>query len=202
MFTVNVPKDWGRTRELIWTITVNNKTERAIGWLQAEWEIDPVGGANTGGRTDPEYVKNKPPTMSIDPVAAVRLPATLTLSASVADDGLPKPRGRGKPPVGQETPPTLQGGTDAPVNVPQVASRETPPGATAPGGAARPPAPSVSWIVWRGPANVAFSPRSAEIKDGRAATTATFAKPGEYVLRASATDTLKVTRTDVKVVVQ
>ncbi len=62
MFTVNIPKDWDKKRELIWTVTVNGKTERAVGWLQSEWEIDPVGGAGTGGRTDEEYVKNKPPT--------------------------------------------------------------------------------------------------------------------------------------------
>ena len=48
LFTVAVPKDWGK-KELIWTLTVNGKTERAYGWLQPEWEIDPSGGAATGG---------------------------------------------------------------------------------------------------------------------------------------------------------
>jgi hypothetical protein len=202
MFTVNVPKDWDKKRELIWTVTVNGKTERAVGWLQSEWEIDPVGGANTGGRTDEEYVKNRPPTITLAAVAPVKLPAAATLTATVADDGLPKPRGRGKPAVGQETPPTLQGGTEAPVNVPAInarAIRETPPGATAGAGAGRPQGPSVSWIVWRGPADARFSPRFAEPKDGRAVTTATFTQPGEYVLRAIATDTLKTSSQDVKV---
>ena len=37
MFTVNVPKDWDRKREVIWSVTVNGKTERAVGWLQPEW---------------------------------------------------------------------------------------------------------------------------------------------------------------------
>ena len=203
MFTVNVPKDWDKKRELIWTVTVNGKTERAVGWLQSEWEIDPVGGANTGGRTDEEYVKNKPPSITLATVAPVKLPATATLTATLTDDGLPKPRGRGKPAVGQETPPTLQGGSEAPVNVPAVAARsarETPAGAT--GGSARPQGPSVSWIVWRGPADAVFSPRLAEPKDGKTVTTATFTKPGEYVLRAIATDTLKSSSQDVKVTVQ
>ena len=205
MFTVNVPKDWDRKRELIWTVTVNGKTERAVAWLQNEWEIDPVGGANTGGRTDEEYVKNKPPSITLSSVAPLKLPAAATLTATVTDDGLPKPRGRGKPAVGQETPPTLQGGTEAPVNVPSVvsrASRDTPPGATAGAGPTRPQGPSVSWSVWRGPADADFAPRFAEPKDGKAVTTATFTKPGEYVLRARVTDTLKTSSQDVKVTVQ
>jgi hypothetical protein len=191
MFFVNVPKDWGRTRELIWTITANGKTEKAIGWLQAEWEIDPAGGANTGGRTDEEYVKNSPPTIAITAVPTVKLPAAATLSAAVKDDGLPIPRGRGKPAVGQETPPTLQGGTTAPVNVPEVTARtirETPPGATPPGGQQRPQGLTVSWIVWRGPAEVTFEPRQAQPKDGVTTTTATFKQPGEYVLRGTVND--------------
>jgi hypothetical protein len=201
LFTVNVPKDWGRTQELVWTVTHNGKAEKAVGWLQTEWEIDPVGGAQQGGSTDPERVANKPPTLSVGSVPAIKLPATVTLTATVADDGLPKPRGRGKPPVGQETPPTLQGGVEAPVNVPQVSSRETPPGATAGPGSARPRGLSVSWIVWRGPAEAMFEPRFAEPKDGRTVTTATFRAPGEYVLRGAANDGLATTYTNVAVTV-
>ncbi len=205
LFTVNVPQDWGRSREVVWTVTVNGKSERAVAWLHTDWEIDPVGGAQTGGRTDEEFVKNKPPTITIAPVPAVTLPAVASLTASVADDGLPAPRGRGKPAVGQETPPTLQGGSTAPVNVPEVAARsnrETPPGATAPGGAQqRPQGVSVSWIVWRGPADVTFEPGTAQVKDGAAVTAATFKQPGEYVLRATATDTAKRTIAQVTVTV-
>jgi hypothetical protein len=194
LFTVNVPKDFGLTRELVWTVTANGKTERAVGWLQAEWEIDPRGGASQGGDTDPEIKKNKPPTVTINPVPAVKLPATATLTAKVADDGLPVPRGRGKPAVGQETPPTLQGGVDAPVNVPQIAARgrgEVPPGATNPGGrGAAPQGLNVSWIVWRGPGEVTFDPARIPVKDGVAVTTATFKVPGQYVLRATANDTM------------
>jgi hypothetical protein len=217
LFTVNIPKDWDKKRELVWTVTVNGKTERAVGWLQVEWEIDPVGGAGGGGgNTDPERLANKAPTIVVAPVAAVKLPATGALSATITDDGLPKPRPRAKPAVGQETPPTLQGGPDAPVNVPVInapAARETPPGATpapgsaaAAGGAAAPPRPlqvlSVSWTVWRGPADATFSPASAQPKDGKTLTTATFTKPGEYVLRGVATDTYKTSSADVKVTVE
>ncbi len=196
LFTVNVPRDWGRSREVIWTITANGKTEKAVGWLQTEWEIDPVGGAQQGGNTDEDYVNNKPPALTIGPVAPVRLPAKATLTASVTDDGLPKPRGRRKPAVGQETPPTLQGGTDAPVNVPAV----TPPRPPAPAGGT-PPGLGVSWIVWRGPAAAEFEPRFAEAKDGRSTTAATFSQPGEYVLRGIANDGSKTSHALVKVTV-
>lgn len=214
VFTVNVPKDWDKKREVVWALAVNGKTERAVGWLQAEWEIDPVGGAGAGGgNTDPERLANKAPTMTVAAVTAIKLPAAVTLSAAIVDDGLPKPRARAKPAVGQETPPTLQGGPDAPVNVPAInarAARETPPGATpAPGaaaGGAAAPLPqtvlSVAWSVWRGPAEATFSPASVQPKDGKAVTTATFTKAGEYVLRGVVTDTFKTFSTDVKVMVE
>jgi hypothetical protein len=206
LFTVNVPKDWDKKRELIWSVTHNGKTERAVGWLQPEWEIDPVGGAGAGGGdTDPERKANKAPTIAIAAVPAVTLPGTASLVSTITDDGLPKPRPRGRPAVGQETPPTLRGGIDAPVNVPAVAARsarETPPGATPAEGGGRPQGLSISWIVWRGPADVQFSPRNTVPADGKGTTTATFTKPGDYVLRATVTDTFKTATQDVKVTVK
>ena len=49
LFTVNVPKGWPATKEVIWTLTANGKTQKAFGWLKPEWEIDPAGGAAGGG---------------------------------------------------------------------------------------------------------------------------------------------------------
>lgn len=204
-FTVNVPKEWGK-KELTWTVTANGKTQKAIAWLQPEWEIDPAGGAGTGGRTSEEALKNKPPTISINAVSVVTLPAPLSLSAAVTDDGLPKPAAGGarKPAVGQETPPVLQGGTaDAPVNVPSVA----PPGGDGRGGgggrgAGAPQGPTVTWIVWRGPAGATFTPRVSPAKDGQAQTSVVFTKPGEYVLRGRASDRVLTAQQDVKVTVK
>ncbi len=185
LFTVTVPKDWGK-QDVVWTLTAHGKTQKAVAWLQPEWEIDPVGGAAGGGRTSEELVKNRPPTIAIGAVQPVPLPATLTLIATASDDGLPKPGpSTRKPAVGQETPPILQAPVDAPVNVPNLApdvrtgrSNERLQGLT------------VSWIVWRGPARVTFDPRSAPVADGKALVTATFTKAGTYVLRARATDGL------------
>lgn len=195
MFSVTVPKDWGK-KELVWTLTVNGKTERAIGWLQPEWEIDLAGGAQLGGRTTPELAKNGPPTIAIEPTAAITLPGTATLTTLVTDDGLPKTPQR-KPAIGQETPPILQGNTDAPVNLPQIGA-----GTVRGTRAQQPRGVSVSWILWRGPGGVTFEPPSAQPKDGKAVTTASFTKPGEYIVRVRATDTALTVQRDVKVVVK
>ena len=211
LFTVNVPKGWPINRDVVWTLTVNGKTEKALGWLRVEWEIDPAGGAGGGGGSQsPERKANQPPSLKVDPVANVKVPGPATLVATITDDGLPKPRPGGArrgSPVGQETPPTLRGGVEAPVNVPQLARAgrgETPPGAAAGGGQGqqRPQGPTVNWIVWRGPAEVTFS-RAAETEGDKRTVTATFAKPGEYVLRAVASDSLETSPPQqIKVVVQ
>jgi hypothetical protein len=60
----------------------------------------------------------------------------------------------------------------------------------------------VSWIVWRGPGDVTFTPRFAQPRDGRTDTTATFTVPGEYVLRAVASDGRLTTPVDVPVTVK
>ena len=215
LFTVNVPKGWPINRDVIWTLTVNGKTEKAFGWLRIEWEIDPAGGAGGGGgSTSAERKANQPPALKIDPVPAVKLPATAKLVATITDDGLPKPRaggGRRGSPVGQETPPTLRGGTEAPVNVPQLARSgrgENPAGATAGGGGGgggaqqqRPPGPTVAWMVWRGPAEVTFG--RAEFEGDKRILDATFKAPGEYTLRGVANDTLESSPPQfIKVVVQ
>jgi hypothetical protein len=196
MFTVTVPKDWGK-KELIWTVTANGRTQRAVAWLQPEWEIDPAGGAAGGGKTDKELLNNKPPTIDVAPPASVSVSAKLTLTAKVTDDGIPKPAPPRKPAVGQETPPTLQGPADTPVNVPQVAGVGRQRGA--PGSAPR--GPTVTWIVWRGPAGAEFEPRVSTVKDDKAETTVTFATPGDYIIRARASDRVLITDRDVKVTV-
>jgi len=184
LFSVTVPNDWG-SKELVWTVTVRGKTQRAIAWLQPEWEIDPVRGASGGGRTE-ESARNTPPRMAIDAAPSIVLSEPVRLSATASDDGLPKAGpGTRKPAVGQETPPILQGPTDAPVNVPALST-------DAAGGRSneRPQGLTVSWIVWRGPARVTFDPRVAAVNEGKAIVTASFTQPGTYVLRARANDGL------------
>jgi hypothetical protein len=190
-FIVQVPKDWGK-KELVWTVTANGKTNKAYGWLQPEWEIDPI----PDGVSSP-VLKNSPPKLAVEQTTAtVSLPGTLTLNATVTDDGLPKPPAAPrKAAIGQEEPEILKGGVDAPVNVPQVST-----GRGRGRGATPPPGPTVSWIVWRGPAVATFTP--SPVKDDKAQTSVTFSKPGDYVIRARATDRQLTTTQDIKVTVR
>ena len=40
IFKVNVPKDWDRKKELVWTLTAHGKTDTARATLLDIWEID------------------------------------------------------------------------------------------------------------------------------------------------------------------
>jgi hypothetical protein len=191
VFSVAVPKDWGN-KELIWTVVSHGRPERAVAWLRPDWEIA-VPGA---GRGD---IKNQPPTLALASSPVLTLPATLTLTATVTDDGLPPARGgrgnRGGGGGNANRPPAFDNPefkSTTPVNVPQV---ERPARPTVAGRL------QVEWLVWRGPAAVTFTPPIASADQGQAVVTATFSQPGEYVLRARATDTQASTVQDTKVVV-
>jgi hypothetical protein len=188
-FSVTVPANWGRKQEVTWTVTTRGKTERAVATLLPDWEISTVPrGSET---TEP----NTPPTLTLSAPASVAKPGTVTLSATVTDDGAPKqPRGRRG--GGSENPPTFkwpQPTGTAPVNVPQV-QRQPPPTVKA--------RLSVQWIVWRGPAGVTFDPPIIGADSGSAAVAATFSKPGEYVLRARASDSAAFAIKDLKIKVE
>src|SRR5262249_18330197 len=119
-FSVRVPSDWDK-KELVWSLTVQGVTEKAIAWLQPEWEIDPVYAEKP---RKAKSLKNRPSSIALDVPSAVTLPNTLTWAATVEDDGLPTPRrGPATRAIGQETPPTLKPLPDqpeVPVNVPTV----------------------------------------------------------------------------------
>jgi hypothetical protein len=199
-FTVTVPKDWDKKREVVWTLTANGKTDKAYGWLQPEWEISTdviLSNSALGVGARGRNAGNQPPVVKIEAASQAAMGSPLTVTALVTDDGLPKPgAARRRTAVGQETPPTLQNMPEAPVNVPSV-QREGNLGRRA----APPAGLFVNWIVWRGPASVSFEPDKMPVKDGKAVTSVTFARPGEYVLRARATDGAETVARDVTVVV-
>ncbi len=200
IFTVNVPADFG-DREIVWQLTSQGQTLEAIGWLQAEWEIDEYGGYTP----DPEVLANQPPELSVLTATSVRLPATLTLTASVTDDGLPEPepeRTEPRPVNEWNRTPLLtrpEGALEIPTNVPHLQT-------TVRGDKEKPSPPrnklTVSYTVWRGPANISAEPLFAEVNNGNATTEITFTEPGEYQLQVRAFDGGKSTYEFISVNVQ
>lgn len=190
VFTVNVPADFGKS-ELTWTVTANGKTRSTVGYLKSDWEITPDGGA-AGTNTTKEARSNQAPVISdISPASTVKMPAPVTLVVSATDDGLPKPRPRAKPAVGQETPPALAGGPKTPANLPWL--NDAP--------AKRPDGLSVRWFVLRGPAAIETDAPYASVVNGKASSSVTFNAPGQYTLRAAVEDGLLTTYKDVTVTV-
>ena len=181
VFSVTVPSD-GSDKELVWQVTVRDETYRAVGWLQAEWEIAADPGARFFATTEGQAA-NQGPTLVVDAARTIALPDTLTLTATVSDDGLPEPRERsGSGPVILPTFEPEPDGPRLPVNLPQLQ----------PANRHRPTRTSVErvtviWTQWRGPTRVRLEPQD-EPPEGVATVTATFETPGEYAFRVQASD--------------
>jgi len=196
LFKVNVPKDWDRKKELVWTIVANGKTEVARATLLDIWEIDRKvevsngGGAGGGTQVSNELLaKDQPPVVKIDPIARPRAGTPVTITASVTDDGIPPLNQKPRPQRQQE--PTLRGAPPSPVNVPLPQRPRPVQGAL-----------SVLWQVYRGPAKVTFDPEGyVKVVDGKVEVKATFSKPGTYTLRAFGHDGLLRAPVDVSVTV-
>jgi hypothetical protein len=102
IFRVVVPKDFGVTTKLVWSLTLRGKTESVAGTLNRVWQIDRL--RTTRGGNSESINSNTPPVASFQPVTGtVSTSAPLTLRVSATDDGLPTRRGRngGEPaPIG------------------------------------------------------------------------------------------------------
>lgn len=179
IFRVQVPRDWGPQKELVWTVTANGKTEKAYGQLTPEEEITERMIMTRGGLTRGEDDPNQPPAITIAPVEGATLNSPLALGALVVDDDLPKPR---------------------------VVATKQPAGAPGQsnGSGARPAGRlTVTWTEYRGPAKVTFdSAGPILVSEGKAVNAAHFAQPGTYVLRATANDGQLSTRADVTITVR
>jgi hypothetical protein len=159
---------------LIWTITAHGKIEKAYAQLLPVEEISERMIMTRGGLNPGEDDPNQPPSIKIAPVGTASVANPLTLTALVTDDGLPKPRPAPKPRPGAQS--------NTVVN--------------------RPRGLNVSWLEYKGPAKVTFDPPGMiMVADGQAITTARFAEPGTYVLRATANDGALSTIADVTITV-
>lgn len=198
IFTVNVPADFG-SREIVWQLTTEGQTLEAVGWLQSEWEIDEFGGYEP----DPKILANHPPELSVVSATSVRLPAKLTLTPSVTDDGLPELEPKMERTNNEwNTTPLLsrpEGALPIPTNVAHLETNLR-------GLKVKPMAPegklTVSYTVWRGPANIITEPMFADAVNGNATTEITFTEPGEYQLQVRAFDGGKSTYEFITVNVQ
>lgn len=97
IFRVRVPKDFGN-KDLVWTLEVNGKTERAYATLKPDYKLDSrILQTNTHNRLgtrgyrefDSDLASNKPPVVALEGQASrsVKVGEPLALTARVTDDG-------------------------------------------------------------------------------------------------------------------
>ncbi len=171
LFRVRVPKDWG-DKTITWSITANGVTEKVVSRLLPAEEMN-----------EHEEDLNRPPALAVLPIGEVSAGVPVTLTATVTDDGLPKPR----PPVAPRP--------NAPPSRFQ-SQRNTSSTGNAMAGL------RVTWLEYRGPARVTFETNPIRVAGDRAVTTARFAAPGTYRLIAVANDGRLSTRHDVTITVK
>ena len=167
VFKVTVPKGFGASQRVVWTLISRGKTNQAKGWLQPEWELNDgvISENNGGGVPDP---KNKVPSISGDSNLSIVLGATAELSVTATDDGLPLARA-GRVSV-----------APAPGAAPGAAGADS-----------LKQGVKISWTLYRGPGQVSFDPDASPLEFGKPVnltSRATLSAPGVYVLRATATD--------------
>ena len=181
-FKVDVPATFPKDKDLVWTIKANGVTLKAFGCLWPVWEIDAnTISANRGSRTAIDF--DEPPNAApqvVDspPPQTIEAGKKLSITLSVVDDGNPKPR-------------TDRGARVAGIKTPASTPEERPLNQSL----------RVSWLQWRGPGIATFDPRVVRVADGKATTSVSFDKPGNYVLRAFAEDASIHTPHDVRVTV-
>jgi len=182
VYRVRVGKDFGK-QTMTWTIKANGKTQKAYGEITNPVEEITERIIMTRGNLNPgEGDPNNPPSVTIAAVPNVSVGEPVKVTASISDDGLPKPRETTKRPgttASDATRIQQQTNSNAPV---------------------RPRGLTVSWMQIRGPAKIELDPASAApITDGKGVVTARFIQPGAYVLRATANDGALATKSDVTI---
>jgi hypothetical protein len=201
VFTVRVPRDWGTSKRLVWTLVVRGKTEKANAFLLPEWEINNQvraqngDGFATGGGNAVEY--NETPEITVGPAQNITIQESATLTASVKDDGLPKPRAPRRPSTARSGAAASPGGTASDTG--DAAGADPANGPAAP----RVPQLRVNWIMFRGPVGgtVTFTPDKSPVSEGKAVATARFSLPGRYVVRGYADDGAVTAPADIVVTV-
>src|SRR3954462_5022945 len=182
VYRVRVPRDFGK-QVLTWTGTANGKTQKAYGELLPVEEITERIIMTRGNLNPGEDDPNKPPVITIA-AAAAAVSTPVTLTATVVDDGLPKPR--------EIVAPKSTTAGDATAIQAQANSSAV----------ARPRGLTVSWMQLRGPAKITLDPAGPHaVTNGKADVTARFAARGTYVVRATANDGALSTKFDLTITI-
>lgn len=162
VFAVKVPANFAATNKVTWTLKMLGETFSIPGSLHVDWEIDALAGEAGTGNTPP----------------VIKLPGSPVATSGAEARG---PGGAMSAPisttVGQPLTITIWATDDGRGD-----------GSVAGGG--RTAQVSLMWFKHQGPGNVVFgtpAPRPAA-GDGMATTTASFDKPGTYILRVRAND--------------
>ena len=162
VFRIRVPKDFGKTQRIIWSLTVRGKTEKANFFLQPEWETNTqVFGQNAASGVGGGTYGATLPTINVsNALQSVTLPARATLTATVTPGKLPPAQ-----PVTTESPRTGNRGRS------RAQQR-------------------IEWLQFRGPVGgrVMFEPSTPVVADGKAVATVSFNMPGTYVVRGFAAE--------------
>ncbi len=165
MFAVKVPADFGANK-ITWTIVANGQTVAIPASLKPDYEISPFEEAAVG---------NTPPTVGFDQAGpSVQGPRGLIVERTAK--------------MGTPLPLTAWVSDDAKFTTSSGARpKDTGPPVT------------LRWTKYRGPGTVTFAKERPEVEkmevkngaqafSGKAATTATFSEPGDYVLHITAND--------------
>ena len=229
-FEVRVPASMGPSLSdgLVWTVTLHGSEQKAVGWLQPEWEIDVntiTSNSGTGrGHSKADIYADEPPSVTVEASASsVAVGQPLTLTVMLTDDELPVGLPPRKPREPLPTRRRPEGFPETPDNI-QWYRKPRPPRNGL----------SVLWVVHRGPADATFAPSGfqrsivEEAGDGDLSSrlgasatpagevtmiegdgwtsatfeaTVTFDEPGMYTLRAVASDAMLSTPADLVITV-
>jgi hypothetical protein len=160
VFKVTVPSDWPKDKRVVWTLTNRGRTNLAKGWLQPEWEIDQLL-ISKNAISDPflQAANTNPTRENKAPVITPGPAQTVTLPAAATLQATATDDGLPKPGPGD------RGGKVQGVQI--------------------------RWILYRGPGKVQFDPDLSPAVYGKPLTSetkVTFSAPGNYRIRAIATD--------------
>jgi hypothetical protein len=220
IFKVRAPKDFG-AKEMVWTLTTKGKTEKAYATLRTDYLLENVDlmsetGALGAGTSNPEVRADQPPVIKLDgeKTRTARVGQPLMLVAWVTDDGIPKPRFRGRTNEERAAEIARLRADEAPRRNPAM----IPPSRVTVG---KTLGLHLSWFVYRGPGKVRLDPPQVKVwedtrtganspwaplwtppqlpADDKWVATATFDEPGTYVLRARADDGALTTDEDLTV---